>query len=126
MKLTFSIPGDPVPCQRPRVGRGGTVYTPRETQVYEQHVSSMAYLAAYRERWTRCDPKTPISVQLEISRSKSKRGDIDNIAKSILDGITKSQAVWADDRDVMELSCSIATSNSPGVRVVIEVQEGAK
>lgn len=120
-RLEFVVIGDPVPCQRPRVGRGGTVYMPKETVHYEQHVGAVAHLAAYKHRWKRAAKGTRLIVGLVIQRGKGRRGDIDNIAKSILDGITKAGSIWHDDRDVMRLECTIDDDSiSPCVRVMVE------
>ena len=40
--MRFEIPGRPMPKQRPRVGRYGNIYTPRETKAYEELVGTVA------------------------------------------------------------------------------------
>jgi crossover junction endodeoxyribonuclease RusA len=120
--LEYFIPGEPVPCARPRLGKYGNIYTPSETQKYEKHVAQVSALWAMHHRWERPEAKTPLQVTLTITRSKA-RGDIDNIAKSVLDGITKSKRVWVDDRSVTELRCVFdATNSKPGVVVRIAVE----
>ena len=94
IKMRFEIPGRPMPKQRPRVGRYGNIYTPRETKSYEELVGIVA----------RQHCKEPlagdISVAIEVYGKRI--GDLDNIAKSILDGM--SGIVYVDDRQVTELS----------------------
>lgn len=115
--LRFHIPGDPVPCQRPRVGRYGNVYTPGETVKYERHVASHARVAAYNARWTKM--MWACRVILIVTRSKAS-GDLDNLTKGVLDGITKSGAVWIDDRCVHELHAKFdPTAPQPGVLVIV-------
>jgi len=91
--MRFEIPGRPMPKQRPRVGRYGNIYTPRETKAYEELVGTVA----------RKHCKEPlvgdISVAIEVYGKNI--GDLDNIAKSILDGM--AGIVYKDDRQVTEL-----------------------
>lgn len=42
IKMRFEVLGRPMPKQRPRVGRHGNIYTPRETKAYEELVGTVA------------------------------------------------------------------------------------
>ena len=80
---TFTVPVNPVAKARPRMGRHGNVYTPRDTVVYEQHVAA-AVQASRLPRLTK-----PLAVRLHFY-VESKRGgpsDLDNYIKSTLDGL---------------------------------------
>jgi crossover junction endodeoxyribonuclease RusA len=108
--MRFWVPGKPQAKQRPRVGKGGRIYTPRETADYEAHVAQ-----AWRLADGEIIPKdTAVRVELYVSkdsvevviepapnRRHTARADLDNIAKSILDGLNK--VAFEDDRQVAEL-----------------------
>ena len=111
--MRFEIPGRPMPKQRPRVGRYGNIYTPRETKSYEELVGIVA----------RQHCKEPlagdISVAIEVYGKRI--GDLDNIAKSILDGM--SGIVYVDDRQVTELSIRKMASGEEKVVVMVWQKE---
>ena len=74
-----------------------------------------------RPRFTRSgiayDP--PKSRQFK-SATTPKFGDIDNLAKIILDAINETGAVWKDDRFITELTVLKATAPEPRVEIWIE------
>jgi len=91
--MRFEIPGRPMPKQRPRVGRYGNIYTPPQTKEYENLVGWVARCAG-------CKPAgEPVAVVLDIY--VRRRMDVDNVAKSILDGLTG--VAYEDDDQVVEL-----------------------
>ena len=92
--MRFEVLGRPMPKQRPRVGRHGNIYTPSETKAYEELVGIVA----------RQHCKEPLAgdIAVAIEVYGKNIGDLDNIAKSILDGM--SGIVYVDDRQVTELS----------------------
>lgn len=117
--IMFTVKGTAVPKQRPRIS-GRQAYTPKKTRDYEERVreafrsSHYGFLPVY--------PKdVPVKACIEIiqaipkSWSKAKRaraergeivpisrnGDVDNIAKSILDAL--NGYVYLDDCQVTTL-----------------------
>lgn len=92
--------------QRPRLGRRGRVFTPAQTLEFENKVKSEynGPLAEY-----------PVDVSISLYKDKFRvtitehvdhspsglRGDIDNYAKAILDGLNK--VAYTDDRLVKKL-----------------------
>lgn len=112
----FIIPGKAQPKQRPRISRKtNTVYTPYETLKYEKLVG----LSFLQNKGKRIDdgavsikivycmqpPKSCTKkVRSEILAGNiqpTKAPDLDNIAKSILDGLNK--IAFKDDCQVVEL-----------------------
>ena len=111
--LTFAVPGKPVPKQRPRMTRSGSVYTPAATTRYERLVAKHARAAG-------AAPMTgpvavDISVRFPIPKSWTKarrlaadggphtqRPDIDNLQKSVLDGL--NGVAFSDDAQVCSVS----------------------
>lgn len=104
-KTVFSFP--PKVKQRPRMTRRGRVFTPTQTLEFE---------ALVREGWTHGIIEGDISVTIyltkeefhvtveQFTKDKEKtklRGDIDNYAKSILDGLNGT--AFVDDKFIREL-----------------------
>lgn len=131
--IEFEIPGDPVAKQRPRMTKSGHVYTPTKTREYEKLVKE-AYIS--KSRGWKYDKDVPLMVRIiayfPIPKSDSKKrktekkigmirptikSDIDNICKSILDGL--NGVAYVDDRQIVSLHASKWYAESPMVRVMI-------
>ena len=117
--ITFIVDGAAVPKQRPRIS-GRRAYTPKRTKDYEERVLN-AFRSSYSGFYPAFGKDTPvwvcISVIQEIPRSWSKKkrtqaesgeivplsrnGDVDNIAKSILDAL--NGFAYEDDCQVTTL-----------------------
>jgi len=97
--------------QRPR-HTGSTTYTPKRTKIYEEQVAwaarsvqSFADDARISLRITLHDDEAVVEIAEIASDEKSKlTGDIDNYAKSIMDGIVQGGLI-ANDRqiDILEV-----------------------
>ena len=134
--LQFIIDGTAVPKQRPRIS-GRRAYTPKRTKDYEERVLD-AFRSSYKGFYPAFDKDTPvricISVIQEIPKSWSKKkrvqaeqgeivplsrnGDVDNIAKSILDAL--NGFAYADDAQVTTLIASKKYGVCPFVTVNLE------
>lgn len=124
MTLLFTVPGPPHGKGRPRAStRGGHVrmYTDKRTAAYEQRVAWAAAEAlgdqppitgpvsvsviAYRQRPKKPGPKHECRGGVRWDgtgyRLCTSKPDIDNLMKSILDGINFA-GVWGDDVQVAE------------------------
>jgi crossover junction endodeoxyribonuclease RusA len=97
MQTVLEIPGRPVPKGRPRRGRNGRWYTPTATIQYEDFVAWMA--RASGDRYGDRD----VTVRIELRTSSRLRGDLDNYAKGILDGLQKG-GLFDNDRQVRGLT----------------------
>ena len=113
--VEFTVPGQPVPKARPRLGRGHT-YTPTATVRAENVVKSVAQLAG-------CVPVVgAICMELDFflkipsawNRKKTERAllgevrptgrpDADNLGKLVLDGLNGT--AFVDDCQIVELTC---------------------
>jgi crossover junction endodeoxyribonuclease RusA len=106
-ELNFIVEGDPVPKGRPRLGKG-RIYTPRTTKAYEKKVAAVALVA---RQCCRLKPfKGPVEVIVEVVQAGVKvrvremqhgtksTADLDNICKSVLDGM--NGVIYDDDRQV--------------------------
>lgn len=136
MILTFTVPGEPVAKARARSFRtksGGVGhFTPAKTRSYEAVVRSLAYEAmgdmpviegpvAMRLRAFFQAPKSLKRADKEAAEREAlpvvKRPDVDNIAKSLADGM--NGVVYRDDCQVYEVT--VEKYYSPRPRVEVEI-----
>lgn len=132
--LTFHVDINPVPKGRPRFSKvGGFMrsYTPKKTSDYETEVRTQAQTVMTREPL-----ETPVAVylyfRLPIPRSHSKKRqeaclngserpikkpDIDNLAKSVLDGL--NGVIWRDDSQIVSLHLTKVYARNPGIDMLI-------
>ena len=114
----FKIPGKAQAKQRPRMGRSGIVYTPKETLVYENYVKMCYSDYANQFGWlpyenqVRAEIEVLVAVPKSDSKTKKKakiegmirpavKPDCDNLAKAILDSL--NGLAYRDDKQVVEL-----------------------
>ena len=134
--IRFTVDGTAVPKQRPRIS-GHRAYTPKRTKDYEERVLK-AFCSSYRGFYPAFGKDVPvricISVIQEIPKSWSKKkrsqaesgeivplsrnGDVDNIAKSILDAL--NTLAYEDDAQVTTLIISKRYGADPYAAVRIE------
>ena len=132
MKVKFTIPGPPVAKQRPRLGRGGRVYTPTKTKVYESKVAGY-YGSGYFFKDEFISVNILFKFEVPKSWSKKKkaealkgnirptRADTDNYIKSILDGLNK--VAWEDDRYIYRIEAEKIYSDIAETIVEIKSME---
>ena len=134
--IYFKVDGAAVPKQRPRIS-GRRAYTPKRTKDYEEQVLQ-TFRSSYRGFYPAFGKDVPvricISVIQEIPKSWSKKkraqaesgeivplsrnGDVDNIAKSILDAL--NGFAYEDDCQVTTL----IVTKQYGVNPCAEVRLG--
>lgn len=118
-RIVFCVDGEPVAAARARIPKHGAPYKVPKTAEYMQRVSLSAHKAMTAVKWgDHCPEHELYAVFVTIYRSKG-RGDVDNYAKGILDGITQS-GLWADDRDIRRLSVKIVDEQAVP-KVIVEV-----
>lgn len=119
MKTTFQALGNPIPKQRPRFVRfsrgGGRTYTPEPTVRYEKLIGDCAIIM----RPANWPQNGKYSVKVEAYFKDARRRDIDNVAKSVLDGL--NGILWADDNQVAELNAT-KTIDRDNPRTVVTVE----
>ena len=135
MKYEFEVLGEIVGKERPRVNvYTCRVYTPNKTKDYEflvQQYFRMKYpkyetlkgrisinIIAYL-KIPKSTSKTKIQEMLENKISPTKKPDVDNIAKSILDAM--NGLVFEDDNQVSKIS--VEKRFALEEKAVIEVEE---
>ena len=117
MKYQFEVPGEIVGKERPRVNMyTGRVYTPGKTKDYEflvQQYFKMKYpryemlegrlsinIIAYL-KIPKSTSKAKVEEMLENKISPTKKPDIDNIVKAVLDSMNKF--AFKDDNQITKL-----------------------
>lgn len=129
-KFDFVIEGEPVGKGRPRWS-DGHMYTPKKTREYEAKVRR-AYESAGGVKFEDDDhigvvinaffkiPKSFTGGKRTAAMHKmvrpTKRPDVDNVIKSILDGL--NGVAYADDKQVVDVVCRKYYSEDNGYAVV--------
>jgi crossover junction endodeoxyribonuclease RusA len=92
--FALTVLGEPVPKGRPRVVNGHT-FTPPRTVEAETEIATLAR--------AQCSVpmRDPCAVFVNFYCRRKGRGDVDNLAKTVLDAL--NEIVWADDKQVVHL-----------------------
>jgi len=129
--IAIVIPGEPKGKGRPRLGKGFT-YTPKDTVNYENLVK-MCYMEQAEDMKLEGELKAKIIAYYSISKSTSKKRrnlmieekirptkkpDLDNVAKIILDSLNK--IAYDDDSNVVSLTIEKYYSENPRVELQLE------
>ena len=129
MKVKFNINTRPTPKQRPRLGKGGKVYTPNSTKVFEQ-ICKLSYGNRYYFDKEYISIKIVFKFKVPKSYSKKKyseaikgkirpsTNDTDNLVKSVLDGLNGK--AWKDDRYIYRIEAEKIFADKDCIEVVIE------
>lgn len=131
--IKFTVFGEPKAKARPRVTRSGFAYTPKDTVMYENLVRTslteqcglitpmegevIATIIAYF-KIAKSAPKKRREQMAAGLLNPTKKPDLDNIAKAILDSI--NGIAYIDDSQVTGLTIIKKYSNRPRVEVVLQ------
>lgn len=134
IKINFSIPGNPQGKERPRATRTAdgrmTVYTPEKTRLYEKLVKCMFMQTGYtmipKHMYIQCSIIAFFSPAQSTSKKRldkmlsgeiipTKKPDLDNIAKAVLDAL--NGVAFYDDSQVVDLEISKRYAAAPRVDV---------
>lgn len=135
MKIKLIIPGEPVAKGRPRVTKHGFTYTPKKTENYENLVK-LCYMQQNQgdklEGQLKANIKAFFQIPKSVSKKKyiamekgkirpSKKPDVDNIIKSVLDSL--NGLAYRDDSQVVCINAEKFYSDNPRVEVEISEME---
>ena len=122
---TLEIDVRPFPKERPRLSGNRIVYTPIKTRNFENMI---AY--EWKRRYKDLILKNAVKLDLLFCFKKAKsckktlhtqRPDIDNLLKSILDGLNKT--AFVDDCQVIELNSKKVFSDTDKIVITVTEQE---
>jgi Holliday junction resolvase RusA-like endonuclease len=123
--VSFTVPGKPQGKQRPRLGKGGRVYTPSATKRYE-HMVAWAALGARPREWSK---QGRFVVEVTMYFADLRRRDVDkervtlrNVLKAVLDGM---QGVLYEDDSQVVIASAIKWLDRETPRTVVVVKRGA-
>lgn len=123
--VQFFVAGQPQPKQRPRTTRTRSgkyrTYTPQKTIDYERHVAQVASMHIRKPL------QDDVYIVLEFRRKGKIYADVDNMIKSVLDGL--QDVAFVNDSQVTRIYASVDyITDGEGVAVTIctELNEFAK
>lgn len=129
-KVTFTVYADPVPKQRPRFTRGGRTYTPAQTKKFENLVK-FSYIEQCSKKFDgpvamvidfyfsipKSTPKYKRGKMLSGEIPHTKKKDIDNLCKSVMDGL--NGVAYNDDGQVCVLCATKNYGEEPHINIGI-------
>lgn len=121
MRMQFKIPIDIVPQGRPRFHRG-IAYDPPKSRQFKKDLATLIKTLGVGSALNG-EVKVKIDIFRQAAKFKkgvtSKRyGDIDNLAKSILDAL--NGICWKDDSQISELHVTKNLADTPHIEISIE------
>ncbi len=114
--INFKVPTRCVPKARPRVVANHT-YTPKRTKDCEVSIRMHAMHAMGLNHFFSCHPGE-IEITITFAFKGGKIGDIDNLCKTVLDGL--QGACYFNDSQVKNLSASIIVSDEDYILIEVE------
>lgn len=136
MRISITVPGEPVAKGRPRFTRTGHVYTPKKTAIYETAVrmSVMAAMKGHKivtgaVRLT-VTAFFPIPASYPLSKKAkakagilrhTKRPDLSNVVKAVEDAL--NGIGYADDAQIVSLIAKKAYSEIPRTEIIVEAED---
>jgi Holliday junction resolvase RusA-like endonuclease len=124
VKVEFFVPGRPVPYDRVNIV-GNRKLTPKRQREWATKCAGEAWAALVQSAELRA--AWPIGARMaltvEVTPEDHRRADLDNYAKAVMDAVTRSTVIWADDSQVDRLTVvrMWPCKTAPGVRCVVEV-----
>ena len=134
--LRFEVQGEPKAKARPRVTRSGIAYTPKNTILYENLVRT-SFQQYYPDHIpSDCEVEAIITAYFSIPKSASqrkkelmnfglisptKKPDLDNIAKAVLDSL--NGIAYKDDSQIVSMWVVKKYSERPRVEVILKEKE---
>ena len=132
MKVEFTVPGQPRGKERPKFANG-IAYTPKKTVEYENRIKT-SYLEKYGLK--KFDEEAALVIHIiavfeppaslsQVKKAKllksgfpTKKPDIDNICKVVMDAMNK--LVYKDDKQVVAVSMQKTYGEKACVMVEVE------
>jgi len=123
IRVTVNLEARPTP--RPRVTRHGIAFLPKP---YAEYAGEL------QRELSRLHDGPPLKgllvVRVDIAKQRPKttvlaapRGDVDNLAKGVLDAATKTGRYWADDVQIVHLFATKRWSTHPAIELTLNTVE---
>ena len=137
MRISITVPGEPVAKARPRFTKNGHVYTPKKTAVYEQVIGLHARAAMKGHKILTGPIRLSVTAFFSIPKSwtlsqkakamsgalrHTEKPDGDNVLKSVKDGM--NSIVYADDSQIDD-SHIVKRYGIPRTEIVVEAEDEA-
>lgn len=108
--IILVIPGNPVPLERPRVTRSGTI-TPKRSAEAKNEIAQLTKIAlmGHPERFPLHEEFNVTASFYEGVKTESHMADVDNCLKLLLDAL--NGIVWVDDKLVTRIEATIERGN---------------
>lgn len=123
---TYQFDFPPVHKLREKIGKRGGFYTlvPNEkTEAFESDVARIARFT-HRKYGAPIEGRLNVDILLEVSH---KRGDVDNYAKAILDGLQKAEVFKNDNAiDILHVARNFVAKGKENFSVLITVVQESK
>jgi Holliday junction resolvase RusA-like endonuclease len=135
--FSLDMAGTPVPKGRPRMTKAGRVYTPSATRAYEDAIrlQTRVLMAPRHPTKEPCVVHAAFFLAFPVSWNVIKRKatrhsvrpDLDNLLKSVLDGICGERMAIQNDSQIIEIHAFKAYSDEPSFALdVWEVTDSSK
>ena len=130
--IRLTIPGEPMGKARPRMTRGGIIYTPAKTVNYETLIREL-FIMKYPDFQPIEGPvRMRLLAKMKISKTSkkktmdmltgkirpTKKPDMSNILKTVEDAL--NNLAYNDDKQIVELTVEKRFSNRPRIELEIE------
>lgn len=104
--ISLVIPGNPVPLERPRVTRNGTI-TPKRSAEAKDRIANITKIALmqHAERFPLYEEFNIVAAFYEGVKAESHMADVDNCLKLLMDALIG--IVWIDDKLVTRIEATI-------------------
>lgn len=112
----------PIPCARPRLGKFGNVYSP--SSVAEKSLAWMMRANMEEEPGENLPLQGELMICILIEHSQKLLGDIDNIAKFIMDAVQKAGFI-VNDKQFCSLAIYKIRSNRDVTHITICAQDAS-
>ena len=122
-EISLEVEGRPVAWERVRTNQG-RFFTPAATRQYEEAVAWTARASRQTMGTAKCAVWIEFCIKLgpRGDPEKQKRGDLDNYAKAVLDGLQKG-GVLENDKQVIELHLSFGVTDVNATRIIVRSTE---
>jgi len=124
-EINIIVPGIAVSKLRARKGKNGNFYTPKKLSDYQEAVGWTAKEQMMRQEVTAFEKDVPLFMTIAFVKKGKLTGkpDVDNLAKSILDALSKGIA-YQDDAQIVKLfAAKVNPRDGEPIGIAIRIQE---